>query len=129
MKIDDDGEATKEEHYGPCLRSTRSYIAERALRWLGHVARMPSDKLPRRMLTAWVYQAKGSSARKLVKKQTTSYVLRTRAAGPGRNPGRAAGNCAPRGPPLAHTEQGNQRPCMRGGFSPPPLLCVRDGTD
>ena len=53
----------------------RSYIAERALRWLCHVARMPSDKLPRRMLTAWVYQAKGSSARKLVKKQTTSYVL------------------------------------------------------
>ena len=47
-----------EEHYRPCLRSMRSYIAERALRWLGHVARMPSDKLPRRMLTAWVYQAK-----------------------------------------------------------------------
>jgi hypothetical protein len=37
-----------------------SYIAERALRWLGRVARLPSDKLPRRMLTAWVYQAKGS---------------------------------------------------------------------
>jgi hypothetical protein len=60
-----------EEHYGPCLRSMRSYIAERALRWLGHVARMPSDKLPRRMLTAWVYRAKGSSARKLVAKKTT----------------------------------------------------------
>ena len=49
----------------------RSYIAERALRWLGHVARMPSDKLPRRMLSAWVYQAKGSSARKFVAKKTT----------------------------------------------------------
>jgi hypothetical protein len=49
----------------------RSYIAERALRWLGHVARMPSDKLPRRMLTAWVYQAEGSSARKLDAKKTT----------------------------------------------------------
>jgi hypothetical protein len=49
----------------------RSYIAERALRWLGHVARMPSDKLPRRMLTAWVYQAKGSSVRKRVAKKTT----------------------------------------------------------
>jgi hypothetical protein len=48
-KIGDDGVGTKEEHYGPCLRSTRSYIAERALRWLGHVARMPADKLPRRM--------------------------------------------------------------------------------
>jgi hypothetical protein len=42
-----------EEHFGPCLRSMRSYyIAERALRWLGPVARMPSDKLPRCMLTA-----------------------------------------------------------------------------
>jgi hypothetical protein len=49
----------------------RSYVAERALRWLGHVARMPSDKLPRRMLTAWVYQAKGISARKFDAKKTT----------------------------------------------------------
>jgi hypothetical protein len=66
----DDCKVTMEEHFGPCLRSMRSYIAERALRWLGHVARMPSDKLPRRMLSAWVYQAKGSSARKRVAKQT-----------------------------------------------------------
>jgi hypothetical protein len=49
----------------------RSYIAERALRWLGHVARMPSDKLPCRMLTAWDYRAKGSSARMLDAKKTT----------------------------------------------------------
>jgi hypothetical protein len=49
----------------------RSFIAERTLRWLGHMARMPSDKLPRCMLTAWVYKAKGSSARKRVAKQTT----------------------------------------------------------
>jgi len=70
-KIGDDGKVTMEEHFGPCLRSMRSYIAERALRWLGHVARMPSDKLPRRMLFAWVYQAKGSSARKLDAKKTT----------------------------------------------------------
>jgi hypothetical protein len=32
---------------------------------------MPSDKLPRRMLSAWVCQAKGSSARKFVAKKTT----------------------------------------------------------
>ena len=70
-KIGVDGKVTMEEHFGPCLCSMRSYIAERALRWLGHVAMMPSDKLPRRMLTAWVYQAKGSSARKRVAKQTT----------------------------------------------------------
>jgi hypothetical protein len=49
----------------------RSYIAERALRWLGHVARMPGDKLPRRMLSAWVYQAQDSSTRKFVAKKTT----------------------------------------------------------
>ena len=30
-----------------------------ALRWLGHVARMPRDKLHRRHLTAWVYMPKG----------------------------------------------------------------------
>ena len=43
----------------------------RLRRMVGHVARMPSDKLPRRMLSAWVYQAKGSSARKFDSKQTT----------------------------------------------------------
>jgi hypothetical protein len=32
---------------------------------------MPSDKLPRRMLSAWVYQAKGSSATKFDSKKTT----------------------------------------------------------
>jgi hypothetical protein len=53
-KIAEDGKVTMVEHFGPCQRSMRSYVAERALRWLGHVARMPSDKLPRRMLTAWV---------------------------------------------------------------------------
>jgi len=30
-----------------------------ALRWLGHTARIPSDKLPGRLLTAWVYKPKG----------------------------------------------------------------------
>ena len=74
-KIGEDGKVTMEEHFGPCLRSMRSYIAERALRWLGHVTRMPSDKLPRRMLSAWVYQAKGSSAK-------SSTRSRRRTAGP-----------------------------------------------
>jgi hypothetical protein len=32
---------------------------------------MPSDKLPRRMLSAWVYQAKGSTAWNLDAKKTT----------------------------------------------------------
>ena len=29
-------------------------VARRQLRWLGHVARMDFDRLPRRMLSAWV---------------------------------------------------------------------------
>ena len=29
------------------------YVAQRQLRWLGHVARMDFDRLPRRMLSAW----------------------------------------------------------------------------
>ena len=30
------------------------YVIRRQLRWLGHVARMSSDRLPRKMLTCWV---------------------------------------------------------------------------
>ena len=30
------------------------YVAQRQLRWLGHVARMDFGRLPRRMLSAWV---------------------------------------------------------------------------
>ena len=36
------------------LDSIDMYIARRQLRWLGHVARMDYDRLPRRMLSAWV---------------------------------------------------------------------------
>ena len=30
------------------------YVAQRQLRWLGHMARMDFGRLPRRMLSAWV---------------------------------------------------------------------------
>ena len=36
------------------LDSIDMYIARRQLRWLGHVARMDYDRLPRRVLSAWV---------------------------------------------------------------------------
>ena len=36
------------------LNSIDVYITRRQLRWLGHVSRMPSDRLPRKMLTCWV---------------------------------------------------------------------------
>ena len=31
-----------------------NYVYRRQLRWVGHVSRMPFDRLPRRMLSAWV---------------------------------------------------------------------------
>jgi len=30
------------------------YIARRTLLWVGHIARMPKSRLPRRLLTSWV---------------------------------------------------------------------------
>jgi hypothetical protein len=37
------------------VRSLKYYVHRRTLRWLGHVARMPFDRLPRKMLSAWVH--------------------------------------------------------------------------
>ena len=36
------------------LQSIDSYVNRRQLRWLGHVARMEPQRLPRKMLTSWV---------------------------------------------------------------------------
>ena len=36
------------------LQPIDSYISKRQLRWAGHVARMPNDRLPRKMLSCWV---------------------------------------------------------------------------
>ncbi|MGB0627641.1 MAG: hypothetical protein ACPGQ5_13845, partial [Alphaproteobacteria bacterium] len=36
------------------IRSLESYLASRALRWLGHVRRMPMTRLPRLFLASWV---------------------------------------------------------------------------
>ena len=40
------------------LRSLDTYMARRRLRWLGHVWRMDWDRLPRKLLSSWVYQAR-----------------------------------------------------------------------
>ena len=40
------------------LQPVRSYITHRQLRWLGHVARMPPQRLPRKLLTCWVPSAR-----------------------------------------------------------------------
>ena len=36
------------------LDSVDNYVFRRQLRWVGHVYRMPFERLPRRMLTSWV---------------------------------------------------------------------------
>ena len=41
------------------------YVARRQMRWLGHVRRMPMERLPRRMLSAWVPHARPVGAPRL----------------------------------------------------------------
>jgi transcription termination factor 2 len=36
------------------LKSCQHYFDSRMLRWAGHLARMPPDRLPRKFLTSWV---------------------------------------------------------------------------
>ena len=55
----------KEQHIKTCtileelgLRSVDIYMVRRRLRWLGHVRRMDWSRLPRKLLSSWVYQAR-----------------------------------------------------------------------
>ena len=59
------------------LDTIDAYVSRRQLRWLGHVRRMPFDRLPRRMLSSWVSSTRprgaprmtyGRSIRKALKK-------------------------------------------------------------
>jgi hypothetical protein len=47
------------------LESIDIYITRRQLRWAGHVSRMDFDRLPRRMLTAWVRAPRPRGAPKM----------------------------------------------------------------
>ena len=44
------------------LKPLRSYLARRRLRWLGHVARMGQHRLPRQLLSSWVYNPRPRGA-------------------------------------------------------------------
>ena len=59
------------------LQTIDAYLAKRQLRWAGHVARMPNNRLPRKMLSCWVPHKRprgapqmtyGRSLRKLLRK-------------------------------------------------------------
>ena len=41
------------------MRSLNFYLYRRVIKWVGHVARMPFDRLPRKFLTAWVKAPRG----------------------------------------------------------------------
>jgi hypothetical protein len=47
------------------LRSLDFYIHRRVIKWLGHVARMPFGRLPRKFLTGWVRAPRGRGAGRL----------------------------------------------------------------
>ena len=42
------------------VQSLGTYLVRRRLRWLGHVRRMPWNRLPRKLLTAWVASPRGA---------------------------------------------------------------------
>ena len=59
------------------LQTIDAYLTKRQLRWAGHVARMPNNRLPRKMLSCWVPHKRprgapqmtyGRSLRKLLRK-------------------------------------------------------------
>lgn len=50
------------------LASMDTYITRRQLRWLGHVRRMPFERLPRRMLSSWIPSARPTGAPRMAYK-------------------------------------------------------------
>ena len=58
------------------LDSMNNYIARRQLRWLGHVSRMPFDRLPRRMLSSWLPAPRCKGATKMTYGRTMKKLWR-----------------------------------------------------
>jgi hypothetical protein len=88
------------------LETIDVYVARRQLRWLGHVSRMGFERLPRRMLSAWVPSARPVGAPKM------TY---------GRSVGKALAKFDidfARWPELA-ADRGAWRETLRSGFAPP----------
>ncbi len=50
----------------PCVGSFDSYYIRRLLCWAGHVARMPMDRIPRKLLTGWVKHARPVGCPKII---------------------------------------------------------------
>ena len=59
------------------LDSMNNYIARRQLRWLGHVSRMPFDRLPRRMLSSWFPAPRCRGATKMTYGRTMKKAMAT----------------------------------------------------
>ena len=59
------------------LDSMDKYIARRQLRWLGHVSRMPFDRLPRRLLSSWLPYKRSRGAPEITFGKTMIKALKT----------------------------------------------------
>ena len=54
-----------------------SYYNRRLLRWAGHVARMPMDRMPRKLLTGWVEHARPVGCPKMTWGRTLNKALKS----------------------------------------------------
>ena len=60
------------------IKSFDAYYNARLLRWAGHVARMPMDRMPRRLLTGWVRNRRLVGAPQMTFGRTLNKALRAK---------------------------------------------------
>ena len=58
------------------LKSIDTYITEKQLQWIGHVVRMPWDRLPTKMFTCWVRSKRPRGCRKFTYGRSIKKLLR-----------------------------------------------------